>query len=65
MVMFIHDILMYTKTRDQHITYLRTVLQTLTHVTSIMCQIKEVWFWLGEVVILGHRASKERIKVDP
>jgi len=62
-VVFIDNILIYSKDRDEHITYLRMGLQTLRE-HQLHSKYKKRQFWLEEVVFLGHVVSKEGIKVD-
>ena len=64
MVVFINDILVYFRDKDEHTTYLRTVLQTLRE-HQLYGKMKKYEFWLEEVVLLRHVVSKEGIKVDP
>ena len=62
-VVFIDDILICSKSGQEHAQHLRTVLQTLREhqlYAKLKCE-----FWLEEVVFLGHVVSKEGIKVDP
>ncbi|KAA3480004.1 DNA/RNA polymerases superfamily protein [Gossypium australe] len=53
-VVSIIDILVYSKTEDEHDEHLKVVLQTFK------CE-----FWLSEVMFLGHVVSAEGIRVDP
>jgi len=64
MVVFIDDILIYSKDRDGHTVHLRKVLQTLRE-DKLYEKLKKYEFWLEEVVLLGQVVSKEGIKVDP
>ena len=63
-VVFINDMLVYSKDQENHDTHLRVVLETLRkeqlYVKRIKCE-----FWLNEVSFLGHIVSKEGIRVDP
>ena len=63
-IVFIDDILVYSKSKAEHAMHLRLVLQTLRehqlYVKFLKCE-----FWLEEVVFLGHMVSKEGIQVDP
>jgi len=61
---FIDDILIYSKNKDEHIAHLRTVLQTLRE-HQLYDKLQKCEFWLEEVVFLGHVVAKEGIKVDP
>nr|KYP49620.1 Retrovirus-related Pol polyprotein from transposon 297 family [Cajanus cajan] len=63
-VVFIDDILVYSKTREEHTKHLRIVLQTLKdkqlHVKLFKCE-----FWMISVSFLGHVISEGRILIDP
>jgi len=61
---FIYDILIYSKDKDEHTVYLRTVLQTLRE-HKLYGKLKKCEFSLEKVVFLGHAVLKEGIKVDP
>nr|GEV35133.1 retrotransposon protein, putative, Ty3-gypsy subclass [Tanacetum cinerariifolium] len=63
-ILFIDDILIYFKTREEHVEHLRLVLEQLK---------KEKWYakftkcklWLREVQFLGHVINGKRIHVEP
>ena len=61
-VIFIDNILIWSKDRDAHITHLRMVLQTLKEY-QLRRKYKKCKFWLEEMVFLGHVVSKEGSKV--
>ena len=63
-MVFIDNILIYSKDQEDHDTHLRVVLETLRkeHLYAKMSKCK---FWLREVSFLGHIISKEGIRVDP
>ena len=63
-VVFIDDILMYSKDRENHDTHLRVVLETLRK-EQLYAKLIKCEFWLNEVSFLGHLVSKEGIRVDP
>ena len=64
MVVFINDILVYSKTREEHTIHLRIVLQTLRNYE--LCAKKEMSnFWMTKVKFLGHAVSQEGIYVHP
>ena len=63
-VVFIDDILVYSKDRENHYTHLRVVLETLRK-EQLYAKLSKCEFWLNEVSFLGHIVSKERIRVDP
>jgi len=63
-VVFIDDILIYSKGRDEHAMHLRTVLDTLrSH--QLYAKLSKCEFWLTQVAFLGHIISKDGIAVDP
>jgi hypothetical protein len=63
-VVFIDDILVYSRSEEEHEGYLRLVLQKLQghklYAKLTMCE-----FWLKQVAFLGHVISKGGISVDP
>jgi len=62
-VVFMDNMLIYSKDRDKHITNLRTLLQTLRE-HQLHSKYKKREFLLEEVIFLGHVVSKEGIKVN-
>ena len=63
-VVFIDDILMYSKDRENHDTHLRVLLETLRK-EQLYAKLSKCEFLLNEVSFLGHIVSKEGIQVDP
>nr|KYP37777.1 Transposon Ty3-I Gag-Pol polyprotein [Cajanus cajan] len=63
-VVFIDDILVYSKTREEHVEHLRIVLQTLKE-KQLYAKLPKCEFWLDSVNFLGHVISKGGIAVDP
>ena len=63
-IVFIDDILIYSRSKEEHERHLRTVLQTLRE-KKLFAKFKKCEFWLGNVSFLGHIISKEGIAVDP
>ena len=63
-VVFIDDILVYSKDRKNHKTHIRVMLETFRK-EQWYAKLSECEFWLNEVSFLGHIVSKERIRVDP
>ena len=63
-VVFIDDILVYSKDHESHDTHLRVVLETLRK-EQLYVKLSKCEFWLNEVFFLGHIVSKEGIRVDP
>ena len=62
-VVFIDDILVYSKDRENHDMHLRVVLETLRK-EMLYAKLSKCEFWLREVSFLGHIVSKEGIQVD-
>ena len=63
-IVFIDDILIYSKTQAEHERHLRTVLQTLRK-HQLYAKFSKCEFWLDHVTFLGHVISKEGVMVDP
>ena len=63
-MVFIDDILVYSKDREDHDTHLRVVLETLRK-EQLYAKLSKCEFWLGEVSFLEHIVSEEGIRVDP
>ena len=63
-VVFIDDILVYSKSYLEHKHHLRQVLSTLRE-HQLYAKVSKCEFWLKEVVFLGHVISAQRILVDP
>ncbi|XP_040951282.1 uncharacterized protein [Gossypium hirsutum] len=63
-VVFIDDILVYSKSESEHDQHLRTVLQILRE-KQLYGKLSKCEFWLSEVVFLGHVVSADGIRVDP
>ena len=62
-VVFIDDILVYSKNEEDHEQHLRIVLQTLRE-KKLYAKLSKCDFWLREVFFLGHIVYAEGIKVD-
>ena len=62
--MFIDDILVYSKYREDHDTHLRVVLETLRKEQSY-AKMSKYEFLLKEVSFLEHIVSEEGIREDP
>ena len=63
-IVFINDILVYSKNAEEHAFHLRIILQTLRerqlYVKFLKCE-----FWLNEVVFLEHVVFGNDIFIDP
>ena len=63
-VVFIDDILVYSKNEEEHAEHLRIVLQRLRE-HKLYAKFSKCDFWLTEVQFLGHIVSEKGISVDP
>ncbi|CAM8993618.1 unnamed protein product [Rhodiola kirilowii] len=63
-IVFIDDILIYSKSREQHEQHLRMVLQTLRE-HKLYAKMEKCDFWTSKITFLGHVISREGISVDP
>ncbi|KAL5578516.1 hypothetical protein UlMin_020215 [Ulmus minor] len=63
-IVFIDDILVYSKTPEEHEEHLRVTLQLLRD-SKLYAKFSKCDFWLSKVHFLGHVVSKEGVSVDP
>jgi hypothetical protein len=63
-VVFIDDILVFSKNEEEHAEYLRLILQKLRE-HKLYAKQSKCEFWLKEVSFLGHVVSNGEISVDP
>ncbi|KAL0561236.1 hypothetical protein IC582_001658 [Cucumis melo] len=63
-IVFIDDILIYSKTEAEHEEHLRMVLQTFRD-NKLHAKFSKCEFWLKQVSFLGHVVSKAEVSVDP
>ena len=63
-VVFIDDILVYSKTREEHVNHLRMVLKTLEE-PKRYAKLKKCKSLLEKVKFLGHTVTKDGIWVNP
>ncbi|KAK8991159.1 hypothetical protein V6N11_062183 [Hibiscus sabdariffa] len=63
-VVFIDDILIYSRSEAEHVEHLRIVLQTLRD-HQLYAKLSKCEFWLKKVTFMGHVVSAEGIQVDP
>jgi hypothetical protein len=63
-VVFIDDILIYSKSKEEHATHLWVVLTRLRE-HKLYAKFSKCEFWLDQVSFLGHILSAEGVAVDP
>ncbi|KAJ0477035.1 putative nucleotidyltransferase, Ribonuclease H [Helianthus annuus] len=63
-IVFIDDILIYSKSQDDHEKHLRCILELLQR-EKLYAKFSKCEFWLREVQFLGHVVSERGIQVDP
>jgi hypothetical protein len=63
-VVFIDDILVYSKNEAEHTKHLHTVLQRLRD-HQLYAKLSKCDFWLREIKFLGHTISQDGVSVDP
>jgi hypothetical protein len=63
-VVFIDDILVYSRNEAEHTKHLHTVLQRLRD-HQLYAKLSKCEFWLKEIKFLGHTISQDGISVDP
>ncbi|GJW45339.1 putative reverse transcriptase domain-containing protein [Tanacetum coccineum] len=63
-IVFIDDILVYSKKREEHEDHLRIMLEILRQ-KKLYPKFSKCDFWLGKVAFLGHIVSADGITMDP
>jgi hypothetical protein len=63
-VVFIDDILIFSKTKEEHEMHLRLVFEKL-RAHQLYAKFSKCVFWLTEVAFLGHVISVGGVSVDP
>jgi hypothetical protein len=63
-VVFIDDILVYSKNKEEHVEHLRIVLGRLRE-HQLYAKFSKCEFWLSEVPFLGNVLSTKGVAVDP
>jgi hypothetical protein len=61
---FIDDILVYSRSEEEHEEHLRLALQKLRE-HRLYAKLSKCEFWMKQVAFLGHVISKGGISVDP
>ncbi|KAJ9561114.1 hypothetical protein OSB04_006274 [Centaurea solstitialis] len=63
-IVFIDDVLVYSRSEVEHEEHLRAILELLKR-EKLYAKFSKCQFWLREVQFLGHVVSSDGIKVDP
>ena len=63
-VVFVDDILIYSKSREEHSHHLHMALQTLRE-HQLYAKLEKCDFWLQEIQFLGQMVTQEGISMDP
>nr|GFD04218.1 putative reverse transcriptase domain-containing protein [Tanacetum cinerariifolium] len=63
MIVFIDDILIYSKNKKEHEEHLRTILKLLKK-EKLYAKFSKCEFWIPKVQFLGHVINSEGIHVD-
>ncbi|KAM1302324.1 hypothetical protein ACFX2H_013265 [Malus domestica] len=63
-IVFIDDILVYSKSKADHIRHFNLVLKKLRE-HQLYAKFSKCHFWLNQVAFLGHVVSAQGIQVDP
>src|ERR1041385_8959794 len=63
-VVYLDDILIYSKNEEEHAEHLRLILEKLRE-HKLYAKYSKCEFWLPEVTYLGHVISKDGIAVNP
>ncbi|GJU39218.1 putative reverse transcriptase domain-containing protein [Tanacetum coccineum] len=63
-IVFIDDILIYSKSEEEHEVHLKTILDLLEK-EKLYAKFSKCEFWLQEVQFLGHVVNRDGIHVDP
>ncbi|TQD75119.1 hypothetical protein C1H46_039347 [Malus baccata] len=62
-IVFIDDILVYSKSKVEHVRHLKLVLSSLKE-HQLYAKFSKCEFWLNQVAFLGHVISTQGIQVD-
>ena len=64
LVVFIDDIMIYSRTREEHAKHLRTILNILRE-KQLYAKLSKCDFWMLEIKFLGNVIFAQGISVDP
>ena len=64
MIVFLDDILIYSKTKEEHEEHLRLVMQVLRE-HQLYAKLSNCSFYQGRIHYLGHIIYEEGVTVDP
>ncbi|GKA87498.1 putative reverse transcriptase domain-containing protein [Tanacetum coccineum] len=64
MIVFIDDILIYSKSEEEHTEHLKLILELLKN-EELYAKFSKCEFWLSKVQFLGHVIDSEGIHVNP
>lgn len=63
-LVYLDDILIYSKTEEEHCQHLRQVLELLRQ-HQLYANVRKCFFAQPDVAYLGHVVSKDGVRVDP
>nr|GFB02135.1 putative reverse transcriptase domain-containing protein [Tanacetum cinerariifolium] len=63
-IVFIDDILIYSKSKEEHEVHLKTILDLLKK-EKLYAKFSKCEFWLKEVQFVGHVVNRDGIHMDP
>nr|GEX30916.1 putative reverse transcriptase domain-containing protein [Tanacetum cinerariifolium] len=63
-IVFINDILIYSKDKEEHEKHLKTILELLKR-EQLYAKFSKCDFWLESIQFLGHVIDSEGVHVDP
>ncbi|GJT73069.1 putative reverse transcriptase domain-containing protein [Tanacetum coccineum] len=63
-IVFVDDILIYSKSEEEHEVHLKTILDLLKK-EKLYAKFSKCEFWMKEVQFLGHVFNRDGIHVDP